>query len=442
MKKLKRRTVVSLLLMGMLGIGMAIFLYRYVTVGDEWVSFPVNRHVFSQGNLAVGKVVDRNGLVLTEMVDGERIYNESKAIRRSTLHIVGDAAGNIGTGILSQYKAKLMGYNPVVGVTLSGLGDGGKVTLTIDSKLCAAAYDALDGRDGTVLISNYKTGDILCMVSSPGFDPANPPKIDGDSKGYEGVYINKAYSSRFVPGSVFKLLTTAAAIETIPDLFDQEFVCKGQTEVNGEIITCEGVHGTIGVEDALAVSCNLAFAEISQQVGGEKLSEYMDKYAMTGDFKVDKIRVAPGGLEIAEDGSPELSWSGIGQDRDLINPLRMLRFVGAIANGGRGLNPKVLEGSFVTTGVRMTRSLSEKLTDMMRYNVTEVYGDKGLAGLNLCAKTGTAEVGGGKKPHAWYVGFLNNDEFPYAFVVLIENGGSGRTAAGGLAVKVLKEAIK
>jgi len=462
MKKIKQRTVAVLILLVFLGFGMGVYLSRYISNGDDWTSFPVNRHAFTNGELAVGSILDRNGVILSEASGSKRVFNKSKAVRLSVVHTVGDAAGYIGTGVLAKFKPLLMGYNPITGVTLtgkSGIGPaagstkGNKLYLTLDSEICSAAYKALDGRNGAVLVSNYKTGEILCMVSAPGFDPADPPVVNEDDSGYEGIYINKALSSKFVPGSIFKLVTTAAAIEHIDDLYELEFTCEGEKFIGGDKIVCEGVHGTINIEDALAVSCNIAYAELSQKLGGERLKEYADKFGLTSGFSVNGIKTAAGYFEIAADGTADLSWSGIGQYTDLVNPCGMLKLMGAIANNGKAVTPRILKKATTSGGLpiglwfpRSERLMSAEtavaLSDMMRYNVTSVYGDKNFPGLDICAKTGTAQVGDGKKPHAWFVGFLRNEEFPYAFTVLVENGGSGRTVAGSVANKVLQAAVK
>jgi peptidoglycan glycosyltransferase len=344
-----------------------------------------------------------------------------------------------------------MGYNPIFGVT-SISGKGNNLYLTIDSEICAAAYNALKGRNGSILIYNYKTGAILCMVSSPGFDPADPPDISKEDEGYEGIYINKALSSRFVPGSIFKIVTTAAAIEHIDNLEDLKFTCEGEVTIGGEVIKCEGVHGTIGIDDALAVSCNVYFAELSQLLGGTRIKEYAEKLGQMSGVTVNGIKTAAGSFDAAADGTANLSWSGIGQYTDLVNPCGMMMLMGAIANGGNAVSPLILQKASTSGGFPVglwfpnsTRLLSAatagKITEMMRFDVTSVYGEENFPGLDICAKSGTAQVGEGKKPHAWFVGFLRNAEHPYAFAVLVENGGSGRTVAGSVANAVLQSAV-
>src|SRR5699024_9209390 len=125
--------------------------------------------------------------------DGKRRYYDGATVREATLHAVGDAEGRIGTGALVAFADRLSGYNLLTG-SYSPLGQGNDLYLTLDARYNYIAYQALGGRKGAVGVYNYKTGEILCMVSAPSFDPANPPDIqDGDER-YDGVYLNRFLS--------------------------------------------------------------------------------------------------------------------------------------------------------------------------------------------------------------------------------------------------------
>ena len=135
----------------------------------------------------------------------------------------------------------------------------------------------------------------------------------------------------------------------------------------------------------------------------------------------------------------EFAWSGIGQYTDLVSPYAMLRLVSSIANGGTLAEPSLLpEGNGETR--LLSRSTADALAEMMDYTVTYAYGDWLFPGLNVCAKTGTAELGDGTS-HAWFVGFLDDPDHPYAFVVMIEQGGGGLSQAGTLANTLLQKAV-
>ena len=206
MKQVKFRSVLLLLLIVLLGLGLALFCLRYTFRGEAWASFSANGHAYTDGVVRTGQVLDRNGTVLYDGPSG--VYHEDSALRQATLHAVGDQLGNISTSALEAFQSRLIGFDPLTG-TLSG---GHKVYLTIDADLSRTAWEALDGRKGVAAVYNYQTGDILCMVSNPSFDPADPPEISDDDSDYEGVYLNRLLSGLYTPGSVFKVVTTAAAL--------------------------------------------------------------------------------------------------------------------------------------------------------------------------------------------------------------------------------------
>lgn len=300
---------------------------------------------------------------------------------------------------------------------------------------------------------NYKTGEIICMTSSMSYDPLAMPDISSDTTGkYEGVFVNRFISSTYVPGSIFKLVTTAAAIETIDDIFQQTFYCDGDVEVEGDTIVCAGVHGEIDFKTALARSCNCAFASIASQLGADVLTEYASKALVNDSFSFDGLSTARGSFVLKDNTESNVAWAGIGQYTNLINPCAFMTFVGAVGNGGTVVYPHLLQsvtgggvmdieyGQTVTGEKILSEQTCQTMKEMMRNNVVTVYGDP--YDLNICAKSGTAEVGEGVEPHATYAGFLDDEEHPLAFIVIVENGGSGSAICGSIANEVLKTAVE
>ena len=432
MNKVTHRAMSALIVAALVLVGLGVYLFRFAMHGGEWATFAANDNLFTSGMLATGTLTDRYGTILAS-ADGEsHTYAADATIRRAVYHAVGDYGGHVGTGAISAFSAKLAGYNPITGTYAA---DGEEIALTLDSGLCATAQQALGGRKGMVLMSNYETGEILVMTSSPTLDPAvenaNPE---------DGAYINRCLNAKFTPGSIFKLVTAAAAIETISDLSSRTFTCNGSVDVAGVTVTCSGYHGTQTFEDAMANSCNVAFAELALELGGEKLEQYAKDLGFTTAQKLDSISTIAGSFTKDADGTPGLAWSGIGQFEDLICPYSMLRLVSAIACGGSFREPTLLLDHKNSRTDLLSASTADKLRDLMSYNVQTHYGAWNFPGLNICAKTGTAEVGDGTS-HAWFTGFLLDDAHPYAFVVLVENGGSGLGVAGPVANAVLQEAV-
>lgn len=453
MKKIEKRAVLCTILAAALLLGLAVYIYRFARHGASWASFPSNRHLYnSSGQLASGTVADRDGDILTQVDgDGRRSYYDSSTVRRATLHVVGDPAGNIGTGALSAFADKLSGYNLVTGA-YSPLGSGNTLTLTIDAHYNYVAYNALDGRRGAVGVYNYKTGEVLCMLSNPSFDPLDPPTIEPGDERWEGVYLNRFLSSTFTPGSVFKTVTLAAAVEKIPNLYSRKWNCTGSTEVGGSPVTCMEAHGEIDVEQALAKSCNAVFALLANELGAATMQEYIDKSGLTASYSVSGIDTVPGKFTFAGTTENELGWAGVGQHRDLMNPCALMVYMGAIANGGQAAVPQLIQSVNTSFGFstywyreKMTGTLIEpytasKVADAMAC-AAEYTGKSRFGDVDICVKSGTAEVGGGKQPNSWFTGFIRDEAHPYAFVVLVENGGSGSAVAGNIAAQVLNPIV-
>lgn len=424
MKKVKRRATAALLIAALLVVGLAVYLVRLADDGGAWASY------FSGGTPG-GTILDRNGVVLYSSDEDGYSFAEDWSTRVSCYHLLGDPNGNVRTGALRQFRDRLAGYSFVEGAT-----SGKTISLSVDSTLNVAAYSALAGRSGAVMLMDYTTGEVLCMVSSPGDDPENPSSEPAD-----GTYLNKCLSSSFTPGSVFKLVTLAAAIDNIPDLFERSLWCEGEMIVDGALLTCTGNHGSQTIEQALANSCNCAFGTLALELGPELMAEYAEKLGMTASLQLDGMDVLPGSFTKCEAGSVGLAWSGVGQYEDLVCPYAMLRYVSAIANGGSVYEPTLLgHGSLDRETELLSAETAQRIAEMMNYNVQNAYGSWVFPGLDVSAKTGTAEVGDGTS-HAWMTGFLNDPAHPYAFVVILEHAGGGLANAGPVANAVLQAAV-
>ena len=454
MKKLERRALVCVALAGLLLAGLLVFLCRFATAGSRWACAPFNRHLYnSEGMLYSGTVLDRNGAVLST-VDGEgrRIYADGRTRRKATLHVVGDPYGNIGTGALTAFAKQLTGYTLLGGAF--GAGKGNDVYLTIDAQLNETAYKALNGKKGAVALYNYRTGEVLCLVSAPSYDPQNIPGDLESSETYEGAYLNRALSSTFPPGSVFKLVTLAAGLEELPGLEERTWDCQGSLELPGGAVTCPTAHGEQNIRQALANSCNVVFGQMAAELGGDTMRRYTEKAGLTDSYSISGIPTAKGSFAFQDGVSQaDLAWAGVGQYHDSVNPCALMVYMGAIANGGRAAVPCLIQKVETPglpalprftgrTGRLISPDTAQTVAELMANNVSAVYGAGRFPDMDLCAKSGTAQVGEGEKPHAWFAGFLREEEHPYAFVVLVENGGSGAAAAGDVASQLLRAALE
>lgn len=453
MRLLLKRAGVLLVLALLIVFGLLFFMTKYLMSAPKWAGYPANKHLFTSGKpISSGVIYDRSGKILFRMTGGKIEFNQNKAVRMALMHATGDLNGNVATGVRVVFREKLSGWDFLNGAYHFDKTDFGEdVTLSLDADLSATAYKALNGRKGTVGIYNYRNGEILCMVSNPSFDPQYPPDVENNTEKYNGVFLNRLLSATYTPGSVFKLVTAAAAIENIEDIEHKVYQCDGKLNVNGNLVTCQSAHGKVNLEEALAESCNVAFAEITLELGSETLQKYADRAGLNAGLEFDGVRTVAGNVNVADAEGADLAWAGIGQYTNIVNPLNFMLYMGSIANDGVSVTPQILSGSSLSHGVKsfvsdkkriLPKDTSDRLEKMMRNNVVSNYGEKKFKGLEMCAKSGTAEVGGGLRPHSWFSGYLDRDDFPLAFVVVIENGGSGSTVAGAVAAKVMKEAVK
>ena len=225
------------------------------------------------------------------------------------------------------------------------------------------------------------------------------------------------------------------------------FTCDGKNRYNKDDITCTSAHGTVNFRRALAVSCNGAFGKLAREVGAANLSTTTQKVGLTKSVDVDGIKTQAGSFTFPEDNEVNLSWAGIGQYDDQVNPCAMMVYMGAIANGGEPVQPKLMKSSSFLSAGKSGKSLGEyissetadELRSMMKNNVKVTYGESNFYGLDLYAKSGTAETGSGED--GWFVGFIDNEDYPLAFVVWIKNGGTGYASAGPVAKDVLNRII-
>ena len=451
MNRIAGRAWVLLLIVAILFGGVGFFLYEYVHESENWVLHSGSPHVYQGPNqtVAMGTVTDRDGIFLLNLAD-KRTYNTHAAVRMSTIHWLGDRAGYISAPALTHYAKELIGFNTINGIYHYG-GAGGRISLTLSASVQAAALEALGNRKGTVAVYNYKTGELICAVTTPTYDPDNVPDFSADAtNAYEGVYLNRFLQSAYIPGSIFKLVTTAAALETISDIQQQTFTCTGTYSFGPDQVTCERAHGTLDLKKAMMRSCNCAYAQIAMQLGWENLEKYVEAYGVTKPVSFDGITTVRGNFSVKNAAAVEVAWSAIGQHKDQINPCAFLMFVGAIAGGGQSAQPYVVQS--VTVGGKTTYAASttamerimpqqtaETLAALMRNNVTGHYGQEHFNGLTVCAKSGTGEVGGGKKPNATFTGFVTDEDYPLAFIVCVENAGYGRTVCIPIISKVLAQ---
>lgn len=464
MKELRR----NIRILGALALAailvLAVYLnYTVALNGNRWTNSTNNTRLKTARKYVIaGDIIDRNGVVLaTTDSDGSRAYNSSSSIRRAVSQTVGDTLGMSGTGVETFYASELLGLSGNIfdrfTQWITGAEQrGSDVHLTIDAELCAYIADAFpDGRNGAVALINYKTGEVYAMVSLPGYDPERVAKQSDDDE--DAPYLNRVTQGQYPPGSTFKIVTAAAALESLSGVEGREFYCSGSMPVGEGFVTDnEGNgHGDVTFEGAFERSCNLTFGTLALELGNSRLKSRAEAMGFNTNFLFRDLVVYESSFPDAKSDF-ELAWAGVGQGRVLVTPLHMAMIAGAIANGGQMMEPHLVSSIVGDSGIPKVRSgasvyrrivspgVATKLQQYMEGVVESGTGTRAqLDGYTIAGKTGTAEVSSSKsvKPHAWFVGYCADEEHPLAIAIVVENGGHGGDVAAPLAAKVFKKAI-
>ncbi len=475
MKKIQKRTMLCILLCLAFVLGIVFFLIRYTLNLNNWTrenyyaaigyTPTTNLDIIMSVNggsdkiyytddtkkeyyYVRGEISDRNGTALAVVNENGISYNASANTRIATLHAVGDRLSNISSGALRSLSDNFSRYTTVDGQRVAA-DNGNNVLLSIDASVNQIALYALSGYTGTVGVYNYKTGEILCMVSTPSFDPDNVPEDIETNPDYNGAYINRFFSSSFTPGSIMKVVTLEAAIDNIPDLFEQKFKCNGSYQIGNQIVRCTGKHGTIDVYDAFEHSCNSAFAQIALQLEQKTMSDNVRDANLTEPYTIDgKIHTSKGSFDFIGDTDYEFAWSCIGLHHDLVNPCNMMVYAGAVANGGSAAVPTLLNSVLSPTGelikgvqTSYTKNLinqdtANKMKDLMLNNTKSSHYQASRFNVSIGAKTGTVDRADGGE-NGWFIGFVDDERYPYAFISYVEDCGSGVDLPADIAAYVL-----
>ena len=425
---------------GIFAVAMIVLLFTMLIQAKTWVSQPYNKHMVTSS----GSIYDRNGTVLVSTKNGERTYNADSAIRKATLHVVGDSEGFISTGAQTAFRSQLTGYNLINGLYASD-SKKNDLTLTIDAELSVTAYKALGNYKGCIGVYNYKTGEILCAVSTPTYDPANKPDdIDDSSDNYKAVYMNRFFSGTYTPGSTFKIITSACALENVSNIESMTFTCPGYfTTKSGSKVKCNSTHGTVTFKQGLNRSCNTEFAQIAcNLLTNNEMMATAKEFGFGKTIEVNGIKCATSTFDLSDAYDIDRAWAGIGQYTTMVNPCHEITILGAIANKtGITPNPTLIYGSRGGNLSYCSSTIARKLNDLLRSNVTDYYKDSKFPNLEMCGKTGTAQVSNGN-PHTWFAGYSQRDDLPLCIVVVLENsGGYGLTNAIPVANTVMQKAL-
>lgn len=330
---------------------------------------------------------------------------------------------------------------------------GKDIHLTIDLKIQRVARDALAGRKGAIVILNPQTGEILALVNSPSFNPNSfslgMTELEWSllEENINNPLFNRALMGLYPPGSTFKVVTTAAALDSNYIKPDTIFNDTGFFIVNGNRIKNyqNKVFGEHLFVDAVSNSINSTFAKIGVGLGGEIIREYARKFGFDNkpNFPLPVAISRVGNLS----DPVNLAWSSVGQGEVLATPFQMARVIATIASGGKLLKPIILLSNKKDDPEvirRVVNSSTALNINKLLYKVVEEGTGKRarLPGVNLVGKTGTAEISNDSNlTHAWFIGFAPIDKPELAFAIFLEEGGVGGEDAAPVARYILKHVL-
>lgn len=347
---------------------------------------------------------------------------------------------------------------------------GYSVELTIDAAAQQAAWDALGDQRGAVVAVDTRSGAILAMVSKPSYDPNDlaAHKTSTVNERYQALLaadgdplVNRAIGGdTYPPGSVFKLVTASAALQSGTFTADSAldgtdgYTLPGTRTVlhNFGGGACAS-SGKISLADALRISCNTAFASLGNAVGQDALRAQARAYGFDTSLSVP-LPVTPSRFPEGLDDA-QTALSAIGQGSVRVTPLQVAMVSATIANGGTELEPYLVKTvrtpdlsvvsrtSPTTLGTPISPATASTLTAMMEQVVTDGTGTAArIPGVTVAGKSGTAETTKGAAPHAWFTAFAPADDPQVAVAVVVEHGGdAGSEATGGAVAAPIARAV-
>lgn len=464
MKELRR----NMRLIGALVVVMFIalagwFAMTAYTQGAIWASDAHNTRLAASNTLR-GDITDRHGnLLATTASDGSRQYTQNEQARRALSQTVGDIAGMSGVGVETFHSSELMDISTSLLDRLSELFHGAdhmgsSIQITVDGRLQATIAGRFPaGYKGAVCVINYRTGEILAMVSKPDYDPYDIMSRS-DAQVEDTAFLNRCLQGLYTPGSVFKIVTLASAIAADPNVIGQPFTCAGVWEYQGGRVVCAGgnAHGDVDLKTAFKKSCNVTFGKLAYQLGLERLRATAEAFGFNENFKFGDFVVYNSSFPKDVGGMSELVWAGIGQGQVLVTPLHMAMIAGTVANRGVMMKPmligKVVNSLGVNTAVGQSAAYRQVLSEAVAGKIAEYMYETVQSGTAtrakvkdypVCGKTGSAEISDDKtiETNAWFTGFIYDEAHPYAVSIVIEGGGAGARMPSELASKSLKAAI-
>lgn len=469
---LGKRLTHSMLLCSVLFAALVANLTLIMVVqADYYQNMAGNNHTIAKESRSErGTISTYDGVVLAQSVKQEDgTYKRVYPAGDLASHVVGYASSRFGSaGIERAYNDTLKGQENFASWTdvldsLAGTGTtGNDVALTLNSTIQQAAQDAIAGQKGACVVMDPETGAILGMASAPTYDAADIESLleqaGSDSNGGDSSLVNRATAALYAPGSTFKIVSLATALENNVATEDTVFSSPASMDIGGASVSNYGdvAYGDITLARATEVSSNTVFGQLGVDMGSEALVKGANAFGFDKDIDFP----LPLYTSLMPDPADMTTWTTawaaagepVGQKGPNATVLEMALVGSAIANDGAIMQPYLVEGVYNANGERSYTAEPSKLMQAVSKTTAErvrtvlegvVKNGTGTAaavsGVTVAGKTGTAENANGKD-NSWFVGMAPSEDSRVVVALIIENGGSG--AAAQKAQNVLKTALE
>ena len=414
-----------------------------------------------------GKIYAASGEVLAETIqdqDGNDV--RSYPYKNLFSHIVGYTyKGGSGVEQLQNYNLMHSDISLSDKASYDAAGErypADDVYTTLDLALQQAASDALGDNRGAVIVTEVDTGNILCMVSKPDFDP-NDIEAEWERLGADtdsGTLVNRVTQGLYAPGSTFKIFDAVELMdEDMAAANAFSYNCIGYdnnfTLEDGQPIHCYHwtAHGTVSLEKAFAKSCNCAFVNIGNSLNRDSFCTLLNNMMFGEALPYDLPSGTSSYTLTADTTKEDVTQLSIGQGSTLMTPMHLNMITAAIANGGTVHKDQIIASVKTGTGSTlsetkpedyrtvMTAEVAAKMREMMRDVIAEGTATKlSSRPYNPCGKTGSAEIVTGESTsHAWFTGFAPEENPEIAITVIVEGAGTGGVSAVPVVRSVLDE---
>lgn len=440
-------------------IGLIAYILRFMIVEkDEVIANAANTRLDSYAaDVNRGDIVTKDGKTVATNKNGKRYYPYDNLFAHAVGYSDYTKAGVelVGNYYLMDSHASLL--ERAVNTLREEQNEGDTVVTTLNYELQQTAYDALGGADGAVVMMEPDTGRILAMVSKPDFDPNDIDTVwqEANAEGStSSVLLNRATQGLYPPGSTFKVLTTLSYMRQYPRKYEKYSYNCSQTEAvfNSVSVHCYGrkTHGQQDLSEALANSCNQAFADIGTQLNVNKWKDTLESFLFNQSLPYTDASATS---RFTLDGKSDKGYipqTAFGQGDTLITPLHNAMIVSTIANGGLMMKPYLIDSVENYKGKRvkkfspasyntlMTSDEVDTLTGYMRKVVTQGTAADYFAGADYEAagKTGTAEYANGEHDFSWFIGFTSVDHPEVAVSIVVEESDVNGVKATAIARKL------